>query len=128
MKGQASAEYLLLFMVSLSLLGISAASLGAIRDSALHGITMHDFKRAALALSDVADEVCALGDGNSRMMHLGMPITIEEEPGGDGPLLRFSFENSSLVQGSLCEAGSASLEAGEIYVENKGGKISFTAR
>jgi len=127
MKGQVSAEYMMLFLVSLSLLAVSAASLGAIKDSAEHALYLHSFRHSAIALSNAINEACALGEGNSRPVELSRPVDVQAEHTDDGWLIRMSGD-ASLVKHSLCEAESASLAEGAYYVENDGGKARFTGR
>jgi len=119
---------MMLFLVSLSLLAVSAASLGAIKRSAEHALSMHSFHGSAIALSNAINEVCALGHANRRPVDLSCPMGIETEYTDDGWLVRISGSNSSVVRHSLCEAESASLAEGAVYVENNGGKARFTER
>lgn len=128
MKGQVSAEYMMLFLVSLSLLAVSAASLGAIKDSAERSLSLHSFHGSAVELSNAIREACALGDGNRREVEISQPMELSSEHTEDGWLVRMSMGDASVVANSLCEAGSASLEAGAYSVENDGGKIRVTGR
>lgn len=127
MRGQISAEYMMLFMVSLSLLAVSAASLGAIKDSAERGLQRHSFHNSAIALSNAINEVCAMGEGNRRPVELSRPLDVQPEHTDDGWLIRMSGD-VSIVRHSLCEAESASLAEGAVFVENRDGKARFTER
>ncbi|MDD2655072.1 MAG: hypothetical protein PHC52_14525 [Syntrophales bacterium] len=66
MKGQVTAEYLLLVAVGISLLGISLAALSTIKGAEGTVYAREKARMVAGDLSSIASEVCALGDGNSR--------------------------------------------------------------
>ncbi|MFH0737863.1 MAG: hypothetical protein V1827_04360 [Candidatus Micrarchaeota archaeon] len=126
MRGQVSAEYMLLFMVSLSLLGVSAVSLGAIRDSAMRSLDMGDFRASAISLADAVDEVCASGNNNRASVYLASAVEVDSERSEDGWLIRIRGANATVVRDSLCEAKPSSLPKGKVYIENIGGSASFT--
>ncbi|MEW6748788.1 MAG: hypothetical protein AB1295_03720 [Candidatus Micrarchaeota archaeon] len=121
---------MMLFLVSLSLLGVSAASLGAIKDSAERSLGMRSFHDSAISLSNAMDEVCAVGDGNRREVIIAKPMGLSPQHTEDGWVVRFTMDGSelSLIAHSLCETGGDSLEAGAYMVENDGGIIKITKR
>jgi len=128
MRGQVSAEYMLLFMVSLSLLGVSAVSLGGIRDSAMKSLDKNDFRSSAVSLANAVNEVCASGDNNRVSVHISTPVDVDSERSDEGWLIRIRSGNASVVRDSLCEAEQISLPKGKAYIENKGGSAFFTAQ
>ncbi len=128
MRGQASLEQLILTIIALALLGLSAASLGAIRSMAYRGIDEARFNAFASDFSDMANGLCALGSGNWREMGIPAGTRIESEDIGSLWLLRVSMGNSSLVRPCPCEVEDASPPAGAAYVENAGGKIRIRGR
>jgi hypothetical protein len=88
MKAQASAEALMAFALGLVLLGIALGAVNSIRES--HAKAAHSalLSRAADDVAEYADEICVMGEGNSRMAPLpSFPIS-------------FSYSNNSLLLSS----------------------------
>jgi len=128
MLGQASMEYLLLSLVSLSLLSVSVLALGAIKDSSEKGLSLALFRDSALSLLNTANEVCALGDGNGREIALDADLSVESEETDEGWLVRFHSGDDSLVRAAYCEIEAKQGLSGVVYVENDEGKIRLTGR
>ncbi|MEW6036178.1 MAG: hypothetical protein AB1529_06200 [Candidatus Micrarchaeota archaeon] len=128
MKGQASAEYLLLALVALSLLALSLSSLSAIKGYAERGIAAYSFRASAMSLAGAIDEVCALGAGNMRRLELPSELSLEPVESDDGWLVRLSGANASIVRAVPCEADASGGLSGTVYVENKDGKARIRAR
>lgn len=76
MRGQISLEYLLLGLVTLSLLGISLATLQTIRQNADAAYAQQLFQQDSDRLADTIDRLCLLGPGNSWEVSLQEPLTI----------------------------------------------------
>lgn len=119
MKGQVSIEYLILMLVSLSLLSISVFALFNIKSYAAKNTNLFMFKSSALSLSTAIREVCALGSGNVRSVDISVPLSIEFE----NSLVRFSASNSSIILPSHCEVESYGEVSGTAYVKNRDGII-----
>ncbi len=77
MKGQVTVEYLLLFSVGLVLIAFSVGALVVIRDAETQLTSSEKAKIAVSSLKSAGDEVCALGDGNSRIVGLGWEVDLE---------------------------------------------------
>lgn len=77
MKGQVTAEYLLLFAVGLALIAVSVGALVVIRDAEASLTSIEQAKVAAASLKGAGDEVCALGNGNSRVVELAWDASLE---------------------------------------------------
>ncbi len=132
MKGQASAEYLLLFMVSLAMLGISLAALSRIRAGAEEGIESAAFGMDAASLAATVRETCALGGGNSREILLSSrnPMSIESEPEGPDTVFRIS-DASNRSRGAFycpCPIEAESGITGIADVKNEDGKVIIRGR
>jgi len=65
-KGQITVEYMVLTLVVLSMLSISIAMLIQINNTAHQAVDNLTFRKSALDVQATIDEVCALGEGNSR--------------------------------------------------------------
>ncbi len=77
MKGQVTVEYLLLFSVGLVLIAFAVGALVVIKDAESVLTSSEKAKIAVASLKSAGDEVCALGDGNSRVVELGWEVTLE---------------------------------------------------
>jgi len=125
MKGQASLEYLALFLVALSLLSVSVLALASIKDSSGDELRLLAFRSSATSLAYAMDEACALGDGNRRAVSVRTPLSLEMRKAEDGWLARFSAEGTSMVRPLPCRAQDTDFAAGVVYVENEKGEIIF---
>jgi hypothetical protein len=129
MRGQASAEHMLLFMVSLSVLMLSLAALSKIRADASEGIASARFQSSAGSIASAVREVCALGAGNGRALDIEPGLALESEPDGPGWVFRISDENNrSMASYSPCPAGTGAGLGAHVYVENKEGEIIIRER
>lgn len=118
MKGQLSFEYLMLFLVSLCLLSISVFALLNIKVYSEKASDTIVFRSSVILLSNTINEVCALGDGNSRAVFLHHNLSIESE----NEEIIFTASNYSLTKPIVCNVDSARL-SGLVYVENNKGSI-----
>jgi hypothetical protein len=125
MRGQVSLEYLALFLVALSLLSVSVLALASIRDSSGKELRLLAFHSSATSLAYAMDEVCALGDGNRRVVPVRIPLALEMRKAEDGWLARFSAEGTSMVRLVSCDAEDMDFSTGMVYVENEKGDIVF---
>ena len=129
MRGQVSAEYMLLFIVSLSMLMISLAALTRIRADAASGLESARFGSSAAALAAAVREVCALGAGNGGELALEPGLAVESEPEGQGWVFRISDGgNRSRVSFSPCRVAAEPQLESHVYVENEEGEIAFRER
>ena len=122
MRGQISLEYLLISVVSLSLISISLLSLFAIRNSSMHAMNAIKFRSSAISLANTINEVCALGNGNSRSLDLASDLSVESIK-ADQWLVRFSSANLSLIRPTFCRVESGSNLNSQIKIKNEKGII-----
>jgi hypothetical protein len=129
MIAQASLEYLVLSLISLSLVSISILALVSVKEGSANIVDSFSFRSSVMRLKNAISEVCALGSGNGRAVRLGSPISVESDSATDGYIIRFKKGDYSIVSGSRCAVlpGRINLE-GEIFVENVGGSVALRER
>jgi len=124
MKGQITLEYMVLSLVVIALLSISVAALIQIRENSNKTMDVILFKSAARDLFNAIDEVCAMGDGNSREIYLKNEVVVNDE----GSYLEFSSTlphiNNTINYECECDLDESTLE-GSVLVTNIKGKITF---
>lgn len=121
MKSQLSVEYLLTTLVSLLLLSVSVGVLIEIQSlsSLVQGKSL--FNREANLIFLKAEEVCILGDGNSREFYVSSSFNISGEGG-----ITISSGNYSLRRDFYCSVVPSSVGPGKIVVANERGEIIFS--
>lgn len=119
MRGQASAEYLLLLAVGIAMLAVSITALSAIKDAEGRVYALEKARIVAGGIGGVANEVCALGDGNSRTYPLEKA---ELECSGGTISARVDGGNASSVVES-CEVECGGGHEGEVRVWNSRGTV-----
>jgi hypothetical protein len=131
MKGQISLEYLALCLISLALLSVSVVSLAIIKSDAEKSFRLIMLSSSGNKLADAGNEVCAMGNGNKRMVYVTVPLSIEsrhiDAEEGQGWVAGFSGAGSSIALGLLCESDDTGLPAGQVLVSNERGRIRFRA-
>jgi len=124
LEGQISLESLLLFLIFLSLLGISLAASGRISAAAQSRIA---YEKSASDFQDFAANLksaCVLGNGNVRVVELSGGAA---RLAAGGKTLGFTAGNFSSQLNSSCElAVLQPATAAEFTIENKGGKIEIS--
>jgi len=129
LRGQASAEILVLSLVSLSMLSISIFALSGIRAGAEGGIADAAFRMSSDSLAGAAREVCALGAGNLREVRTPGGLSIEAEPEGPGMVFRISGgPGRSKAYYSPCPIDAEETADSLLVIENKDGKIRIRGR
>ncbi len=123
MRGQITLEYMVLSLVVIALLAISVSALIQIRGNSDRAMDAVFFKSSARDLYNAIEEVCAMGDGNSRSVHLKKEVIVD-----DGGYLEFSSPdvNGTVKYECACSVESESL-SGEIMVYNDEGTVRFTS-
>jgi hypothetical protein len=122
MKGQVTAEYLLLFAVGLALIAISVGALAVIKDAESSLTDLEKAKIAAASLKSAGDGVCALGSGNSRVVELAWDVSLE--CGGDA--LRASVgEGSATASIEHCDVSCYGAEGKRFTVSNYYGEVEI---
>lgn len=123
MRGQVSAEYLLLVALGISLLAVSLVALTSIKGAEAQVYAREKARIIANDISSIGNEICALGNGNSRAYSVekaeiacaGNGITVSV-PGASA--------NSSV---SDCEVECGGEYSGGIRIRNSHGKIIIGA-
>ncbi len=123
MKGQLTLEYLILALVSLSLISISLAALLSAREAADRAYHLELFRSSALDIYNAGEELCAMGSGNSMKIRLRENVSVSQE--GDEAAFSNSLLNISISKPALCEYLPAFAEAGEASVMNEKGRIKI---
>jgi len=119
MRGQVTAEYLLLVALGISLLAVSLFALTSIKGAEEQVYAREKARMVAYDISSIGNEICALGDGNSRAYALegawiecsGNRITVS---------VSGASANSSI---SDCEIECGGDYSGEIRIRNSHGKV-----
>lgn len=119
MRGQATAEYLLLVALGISLLAVSLFALTSIKGAEERVYAREKARIIANDISSIGDEICALGDGNSRAYSLE---NAELECAGKTITVSVS-EASANSTVSDCEIGCGGEYGGEIRIRNSRGKV-----
>ncbi len=122
MRGQVTSEYLLLVAIGIALIGVSLVALSSIRGAEETVFAREKARVAALDISSVGNEVCALGDGNSRAYSL------------ESAWIRCSGNSVSVsISGASAEAEVSDClvecdegeYSGEIQIRNSRGKVTI---
>jgi hypothetical protein len=136
-KAQVSLEYLLLFLVSLSLISFSMAALIQLKSGSEKNVEAIGFRSSSNSLFNTINEICALGNGNGREILLSTEFEVEFLETTEGKMVRFSnlespnnpnVARASIVKKVFCEVEPNDKLSGTVYVENNKGKIIFIAR
>ncbi len=125
-KGQLTAEYLFLALVSLALIAISLGALSKIQDAGKRVSHLELFKSSSLDIYNAGEEVCAMGSGNTMRLKISENVSISR---GEGGRTVFSNQilNVSVPKKTLCEySGYEALSGSEITVANEGGTITLS--
>lgn len=123
MRGQATIEYLLLLSVGLGMIAVSMGALSSVRDTADTLSWRRIAEVSASALHSHGEEVCALGDGNSREIKFGWAISIEC---GEGKATAYSRNESSAFSLHHCDISCANEEGSSFIIKNSGGEVEIT--
>ena len=103
MRGQISLEYLIIAIIALSLVSISLFALNKIRSDADKNYDNVKFNSLSQDFFNTVDEICALGNGNSRSILLSLPVFISS---GYGTSTNYAAVN----HGSLSKSNPAGCE------------------
>ncbi|MEM4554286.1 MAG: hypothetical protein QXT25_00345 [Candidatus Anstonellaceae archaeon] len=121
MKAQLSLETLIVFLLFITLLGISYVALSKFQEKASERARLELAKSSFAALSSAIHEACILGDGNIREVRLqGMQATISS----NGTAYNFSSGKFYAWASSSCQVEvEYSAPSFDFLVKNKKGKI-----
>ncbi len=123
MRGQVTAEYLLLVAVGISLLAVSLVALTSIKGAEAQVYAREKARIIAGDIASIGNEICALGDGNSRAYALE-----KAELGCEGKTVTASVSGASANASiSDCEIECGGEYSGEIMIRNSHGKVLIGA-
>gem|GEM_PF-759387 len=124
-KGQITVEYMVLTLVVLSMLSISIAMLIQINNTAHQAVDNLTFRKSALDVQATIDEVCALGEGNSREIIVKTDMSVEK----NNAELIFTDKksNQSLALNITCPENiyGSDINAGKVIIRNTGNEIKI---
>ena len=124
MKGQVSVEYLLLLAIGLVLIGFSVGALSVIKGMEGEMGSLEMAQVSAGALKGAGDEVCALGDGNSRTLDFSWEVSLE----CSNDVIKASVgEGSGVTALEHCNAYCSGASGSCFLIENKGGIVWISA-
>jgi len=123
MKGQATAEYLLLVAAGISLLSVSLFALTSIKGAEAQVYAREKARIIAYDVSSIGNEICALGDGNSRSY---LVEGAEMECAGNEIHVSVSGASAG-SRVSDCEVECGGGYSGEIRIRNSNGKVVIAA-
>ena len=118
MKAQLSVEFLLLLLLSFSLISLSLYFLSQLAEASSIMGKRAMFLRESLFLKEVILEVCYFGDGEKRTIELPLALTLH-----GNKEITISLSNSSLTFYSPCVVSSPYVLEGEVVVENEQGVV-----
>jgi len=118
-RGQLSFENLALSLVAIVLIMISITALVSIKENAGATFGMVTFKASAARIEAAANEVCILGNGNSRIIFLESPLALKGVEGGAIAL----YKNYSTPLGTRCQIVDSELLEGKTEIKNEKGRI-----
>jgi hypothetical protein len=122
MRAQISFEYLLIAAISLCLISISLLSLISIRNYAMQSLELIKFSSTVSLLDNTINEVCVMGNGNSRYIYIEDEIDIESVK-SDLWVVRFSNNNFSIVKTSFCYVEGKT--KGKTQIKNNLGTVTL---
>ncbi len=125
LKGQLSFEYMLIALIALSLVTISFAALSKIRENAEAQYEIQKTKAISLELFTTIDEVCALGNGNTRTLFIGKSLGISSGQTNTEYYISLSDGTNSFSHTSYCHIHAKGVITNEISVENENGEIKI---
>lgn len=123
MRGQVTAEYLLLVAVGIGLLAVSLVALTSIKGAEAQVYAREKARVIAYDLASIGNEICALGDGNSRAYGLER-ARLECSGNGIEVFVDGASANAEVEDCGLECGGEYS---GEIRIRNVHGKVVIGA-
>ena len=124
MKGQLSIEYLLLFFTALFIFGIAITGMLYLQELSELYTTKVSFAKNAQRLLMRVEEVCVLGNGNSREVLLTHPVNVGTSilP---GQRVEVTWGNLTVGKDIPCSVVGTDDLQGLVVVKNENGIITF---
>ena len=125
MKGQITAEYLLLSLIGLVLISFSIITLAQIRESGIDSYELILLKESASGLANTVDTVCTLGNYNSRAIYLKSEVDISggETNGKQYIIVASRKSGDEIALEVICPVNGRGDVYGKTKVVNKNGEI-----
>jgi len=123
MRAQISLEYLIIALIALALISISIFALTKIRTNADAAYENIKFKSLAEDFFSTLDEICALGNGNSKTVALSLPLLIKSDMRNGIFFLTVSNNKNSVAHETKCEMSINGEFENELTIANEDGKI-----
>ena len=128
-KGQLSVEYLVLFLIFLSLLSISIFSLISIRSFASDSFSSYGFDLFSRDFKLKYLHVCSFGSHNSLILDSPISFTVFSvfDSTDSKSVIRLNSSKNSFVFDSSCQLfdSNSTFSSGSILIENENGKIKI---
>lgn len=124
MKGQVTVEYLLLFSIGLALIAFAVAALAVIKGAESDLTNLEKAEIAAASLKSAGDEVCALGDGNSKVVDANWDVNVN----CNGNAITVTSYNRTSTSGiERCDATCGDKNGTRFLVKNDAGTVDINA-
>lgn len=111
-------------VIILVLISFSLIALFKIKQNSDAAFALLAFRSDSLAIYSAAEDVCALGNGNSRLISIKNNISVSADSG----LILFEYENNRIVKKFTCDLLNEfnELSADTVTVVNNNGEIEFS--
>ena len=126
MRGQLSLEFLLLFAIFLAALAMLAIAAFKTNNSAKSTVNGLLLQKALSDISNIANDICVLGEGNRRQLHLS--LTEEVSLLASGRNITIFYNNDTFSTTTTCEISDTELTVRDtmLNIEKNGSKIQIT--
>jgi uncharacterized protein (UPF0333 family) len=101
MKAQVSIEFLIVFTIFLAILVVSMISLSYVKEKGEKSLEEQRIRLTVQEISNTVNNICILGKGNSRNIHLQLENYSLEMPNFE--TMRLIYKNNSATEKVLCE-------------------------
>ncbi|MFA5050210.1 MAG: hypothetical protein WC501_04350 [Candidatus Micrarchaeia archaeon] len=119
MKAQITFEYLILFLVFISIISIVLFAIVAIKSSSEKSMELIQFNSIAEKINSRADSVCSLGSGNKIAVYSDFEINLTYHEFG----IEYNYNNFSIAKKTLCKTEGDHSIKGNILIENRNGIV-----
>jgi len=126
MRGQLSLEYLLLFAIFLAALAILVSAALGTNNTAKSTVNGLLLQKTVLDISNTVDDICVLGEGNVRQIHVSLIGTATLSASGKELVIRFG--NASFSKTVQCALWDSTLLVNDtvLSIRSNGSKISIS--
>jgi uncharacterized protein (UPF0333 family) len=127
MRGQLSLEFLLLFAIFIAALAMLSIAAFNTNNSAKFTVNGLLSQKALSDISNIANDLCVLGEGNKRQLHLSLIENASLLASGQN--ITIVYNNDAFSKTVTCEVSDAELIVKDtvLNIEKNGSKIRITA-